>query len=60
MIEIDTIKNLPKVVFTNKDYSFANFMKAFYEKGQFSSGPFSLRCKKAATTTTAGNRFKGV
>lgn len=57
-MDIEKLKTQPKVVFTNEDYSFGTFLKAFNTKGQFSNGVNSLRCKKSAVSVSAGNRFK--
>jgi len=54
------LENLVKVVFTNDDYSFSSFIKAFFEKGQFSNGPISLRCKKSTVARALGNKLKKV
>ena len=59
-MEEPKLQNLAKVVFTNDDYSFGNFLKAFYEKGQFSNGPVSLRCRKAPVTHNLGSKLKKV
>jgi hypothetical protein len=59
-MEFEKLKLLPRVVFTNEDYNFANFLKAFHSKGQVSNGPVSLRCKKAPTTVNRGNKLKNV
>lgn len=59
-MDIEKIQALPKVVFTNDDYSFPTFLKSFAEKNQFSNGPASLRCKKSAATRSLGNKLKRV
>jgi hypothetical protein len=57
---MEKLKNLPKIVFNNEDHSFKNFIKTFYEKGQFSQGNASLRCKKSTCAKAIGNKFKKV
>ena len=59
-MDLQKIKDLPKVVFTNEDSSFVAFLKSFNEKGQFSNGDVSLRCKKSAITRSIGNKFKKI
>lgn len=59
-MDLQKIKDLPKVVFTNEDSSFVAFLKSLNEKGQFSNGNASLRCKKSAITRSIGNKFKKI
>lgn len=59
-MDLEKIKALPKVVFTNDDYSFPAFLKSFVEKDQFSNGNASLRCKKSAVTRSLGSKLKKV
>lgn len=54
------LATLPKVVFNNEDFNFGIFLKAFFEKGEFSNGPISLRCKKSTTARSIGSKLKKV